>query len=233
MDPVLCEAIRFSGCQIVERLLPRVVVVPQDEAAICSLVKVAAEKRQRICATGTGSSFPPNYNPPDDVIYLLTVGLNQLLEIRPMDALVIVEAGILMADLAQQLAGSDLELSPILSSYPGTLAGSLLASDKIGLRHAEIRRRLLGIDIIDGQGQSVRFGSSAIKNVAGFDYWSFWVGTNGRFGIITRIIMNIEKMVPLNALPDLKPGIDDTPNPVDWIYANLCKDLDPHGIFAR
>ncbi|MCX6640107.1 MAG: FAD-binding oxidoreductase [bacterium] len=233
MDTVLCEAIRLSGCQLVERLLPRMVAVPQDEAAISNLIQVAAEKRKRICSTGTGSSFAANYQPPDDMIFLLMVGMNQLLEIRPMDAIVVVEAGLLTTNLAQQMAGSDLDFPAVLADYPGTIAGAVLGPDHGGLRHAEIRRRLLGLELIDSEGRALRFGSSAIKNVAGFDYWSFIIGSAGRFGVVTRLTLNIEKMLPLTDIPNLKTAQNSDPNPVQWIYANLCKDIDPHGIFAR
>ena len=233
MDPNLQRTLEKTGCRVAENLLPQIVVLPEDEEAIVRLIKVSAEKRLRICPLGKGTSFPANYQPPEGLVFLMTTGMNQLLDLRLLDALVVAEAGMLTSDLAERLAGTDLDFPPILADYPGTLGGAVLGPDPTGLRHAEVRRRLLGLELMDPRGRLLKFGSSAIKNVAGYDYWSYLVGTEGRFGVLIRLILNLEKMPPIEKLPHPDPLCESESNPTWWIFANLCKTLDPDGIFVR
>lgn len=233
MDPVLRETLEGSGCQVVEKLLPRIVLVPDDEKAIARLTEVAVKERLRICVIGKGTSFPANYEPLEDLIFLMSTQMNQLLDLRPLDAHVVVEVGMLASDLARHLEGTDLDFPVSLAEYPGTLGGAVLGPDRSGLRHAEIRRRLLGLELVDPRGRLLRFGSPAIKNVAGYNYWTYLVGTNGRFGVLTRLILNLEKMPALDQISHLEPLCNSDVNPACWIFANLCKGLDPNGIFVR
>lgn len=233
MDPDLRMMLEKAGCRVAENLLPQIVVLPDDEEAIVRLIKVAAEKRLRIRPLGKGTSFPPNYQPPEGLVFLMTTGLNQLLDLRLLDALVVVEAGMLASELAARLEGTDLDLPPILANYPGTIGGTVLGSNSTGLRHAEVRRRLLGLELMDPRGRLLKFGSAAIKNVAGYDYWSYLVGTEGRFGVLIRLTLNLEKMPPIEKLPHPDPLCESESNPTWWIFANLCKALDPDGIFVR
>jgi FAD/FMN-containing dehydrogenase len=232
INPDLSRTFKDCGCQILVKLLPRVVLVPSDEKAIAKLIKVAADNRLRICATGTGSSFPPNYDPQEDQIFLLTTQMNQVVDLRHLDAVVVVEAGMLVSDLAERLEGTDLELPAVIARYPGTIGGALLGPDATGKRHYEIKRRLLGLEVIDSKGRYLRFGSSAIKNVAGYDYWTFLVGTGGRFGVLTRLTLNLEKMPASDAPLTRELPCDSKDSSAQWIFANLCKGLDPDGIFV-
>lgn len=233
MNSAQLEELKKFDCQFIEKLLPRIVVVPDDEGAICRLVAFAREKRYRICATGKGTSFPANYDASEDQIFLLMTQMNQLIDLRLLDATVEVEAGILTSDLAKRLNGTDFGFPAVLTEYKGTVGGALLGADKDGIRHLEIRRRLLGITLVDPLGRLLKFGGPTIKNVAGYDVWSFVVGTGGRFGVLTHCILNVEKLPPISAVAQKNITCGSAENPARWIYANLGKRLDPDGIFVR
>jgi len=233
MQASLQEIIVESGYQIVDRLLPSIVIIPDDINSIANLVKLATEKRFRILPTGTGSSFAADYSPPDNTVFLMMTTLSQVLDLKLLDAIVVVESGMLFSTLAERLVGTDLELPEFLVKYPGTIGGAILSPDSTGFRHSELRRRILGVQMINANGDILSFGGASIKNVAGYEYWSYLIGTGGRFGIITHAIINIDKMPILDFSNNMeKPsGVDESP--AQWIYANLCKGLDPGGIFAR
>ncbi len=232
-DKALCEAFSNCGCQLIERLLPKIVLIPESFDAIADLVQLCAQERIRLCLMGTGSSFPANYSPPDDTVFVMMNQMNQLLDLKLLDAVVIVETGILTSRLAKLLEGTDLEFPSCLADYGGTIGGAILSRDNSRLRHAEIRRRLLGVRLIDPKGRLLRFGTASIKNVAGYDFWSFLIGTEGRFGIMVEVIFNVEKMPPIDITSNLVPNDVPVDDPGQWIYANLCKGLDPDGIFVR
>lgn len=233
MDQSLCEDFRACGCQIVEKLLPRTVLVPESEGSISQLIHLAADRRLRLRIIGSGSSYPTDFKPPSDVIFVMMARFISVLELSLSDAMVIVEAGVLTSDLRQHLNGTELQLPAVLANYPGTVGGALLGPDVSLMRHAEIKRRLLGVDLIDGRGRSLSFGRRTVKNVAGYDYWAFLVGTAGRFGVLTRLTLNLEKLPPISDLPLSSKTTEHADHSTSWILANLEKKLDPDGIFAR
>lgn len=233
MDDSLCEDFRACGCQILEKLLPRTVLVPENEGSISRLVHLAADERLRLRIIGSGSSYPSDFKPPSDVVFLMMAGFNSLVELSLSDAMVIVEAGILASDLKQHLNGTELQLPAVLANHPGTIGGALLGPDTSVMRHAEIKRRLLGVDLVDGRGRSLSFGRRTVKNVAGYDYWAFLVGTAGRFGVLTRLTLNLEKLPPLSDFPPPSRTTERADHSTSWILANLEKKLDPDGIFTR
>jgi FAD/FMN-containing dehydrogenase len=233
MDAELTEELSRRGCRIVERLLPRLVVVPEDEDAVSELIRLAALKRLRVCPAGSGSSFPVNYQFPEETVFLLLNSFNQIVDLRLSDAMITIQAGMSAAELAKTLDDTELQVPSVLKDYPGTVGGALLTPDEKGIRREEFRRRLLRVKLIDARGRILQFGSLAIKNVAGYDYWSFLIGSGGRFGVLLEISLNLEKMPPVIGAYQAVSTQRREENPAQWIYANLCKSLDPDGIFVR
>ncbi len=109
----------------------------------------------------------------------------------------------------------------------------MLGPDATGRRHAEFYRRLLGVELVNARGQIVRFGGGTVKNVAGYDYWNFLIGTAGRFGVLTSLILNLERMPEVLAKSTARETGRKADESNRWIIANLEKRLDPDGIFVR
>jgi len=233
MKETLRLEIKDRGGELLERFLPRLVVAASSDETISKLIQLASRERIRIIATGTGSSFPANYQPPPNTIFLLTLGMNSVLEVRFADAVVVVQTGALVAALKEKIEGSELELPAWVSDYAGTIGGAMLGPDATGRRHAEFYRRLLGVELVDARGRMVRFGGGTVKNVAGYDYWNFLIGTAGRFGVLTRLILNLERMPGFSAESSVRAAGGNADESNRWIIANLEKRLDPDGIFVR
>jgi glycolate oxidase len=233
MDESLYAEFKECGCELLEKLLPRIVLLVNSEESVSKLIALAARRRLRLCPTGTGTSFPANYESPPNQVFLLTLGLNQLAEVRHLDSIIVAGAGIVVRELSVRLEATELKLPQILADYRGTLGGAVLGPDITGLRQSEIRRRLLGVELVDPRGRLLKFGGATIKNVAGYDFWTFLVGTRGRFGVLTKLILNLDKMSPASPGAPVASHPSAEEAPTRWIYANLEKKLDPDGIFAR
>jgi len=233
MKETLRLEIKDFGGELLERFLPRLVVAASSDETISKLIQLASRERIRIIATGKGTSFPANFQPPPNTIFLLTLGMNSVLEVRFDDAVVILQAGTLVSTLKEKMEGTELELPASVSDYAGTIGGAMLGPDATGRRHAEFCRRLLGVELVDARGRIVRFGGGTVKNVAGYDYWTFLVGTAGRFGVLTRLILNLERMPKFSVESAVRAAGGSADGSNRWIIANLEKRLDPDGIFVR
>jgi len=97
-------------------------------------------------------------------------------------------AGTRLADIQQVLAehGQYMPFDPPLVQAGATLGGTIAAgvSGSGRYRYGGLRDFILGVRIVDGQGQVVRGGGKVVKNAAGFDLPKLMVGSLGRLGIV-------------------------------------------------
>ena len=118
---------------------------------------------------------------------LSTRGLSGILDYDPAELVVTVRAGTLLADLQAELAAQGQMLPFEPPDWPGATVGGMLASGLAGPRRAfagGVRDALLGVRLLDGRGQVLRFGGRVMKNVAGFDLFRLQAGAWGRLGVL-------------------------------------------------
>jgi len=129
---------------------------------------------------------------------LLDVGaLSGITHCEPTELVIAARAGTLLTDLERELAahGQMLAFEPPRFGGRATLGGTV-ASGLSGPRRAycgAVRDFVLGVEMIDGRGELLRFGGKVIKNVAGFDVSRLLAGSMGTLGLISEVTL---KTVP-------------------------------------
>jgi glycolate oxidase FAD binding subunit len=88
----------------------------------------------------------------------------------------------------QQLGFEPPRFGP-LATIGGTLASNLSGPARPWL--GSVRDALLGIRIVSGRGEQLRFGGKVIKNVAGFDIARLQAGAHGAFGVLTEVSLKV------------------------------------------
>jgi glycolate oxidase FAD binding subunit len=78
------------------------------------------------------------------------------------------------------------------STVGGTIATGLSGPRRVSAGAA--RDFALGVRVVDGRGQDLRFGGQVIKNVAGFDVSRLIVGSLGTLGIISEVSLKVLPM---------------------------------------
>ena len=71
----------------------------------------------------------------------------------------------------------------------GTLACNLSGPSRPW--HGSIRDHVLGVRIINGKGEHLRFGGQVMKNVAGYDVSRLQAGAMGTLGILTEVTLKV------------------------------------------
>jgi len=90
---------------------------------------------------------------------------------------------------------------------------------------ADIRGSVLGVKVIDGNGELLNFGGEVMKNVAGYDVSRMLCGSAGKCGVITQISF---KILPLTSIPDYKKPVFSISNDdLDEINAKINQIFDP------
>ncbi len=111
-----------------------------------------------------------------------------IVEYEPGEYTFTAQAGTRLTDIQQVLAehGQYMPFDPPLVQAGATLGGTIAAglSGSGRYRYGGLRDFILGVRMVDGQGQLVRGGGKVVKNAAGFDLPKLMVGSLGRLGIV-------------------------------------------------
>ena len=118
-----------------------------------------------------------------------------VVDYQPSELVVTVRAGTTVSQLQQVLA----EENQVLACEPpefdgkatvgGTLASNLSGPSRPWL--GSIRDHVLGVRIINGKAEHLRFGGQVMKNVAGYDVSRLMAGAMGTLGILTEVTLKV------------------------------------------
>lgn len=132
--------------------------------------------------------------------------LQGIVEYEPSELVVTVRAGTPLAQLEQALAaqGQCLAFEPPHFAAQGREAtvGGMVAAGLSGPARASVgavRDYVLGIEIINGRAEQLRFGGQVMKNVAGYDVSRLMAGSWGSLGVITEVSLKVLPMAPAEA----------------------------------
>jgi glycolate oxidase FAD binding subunit len=124
---------------------------------------------------------------------------------EPSELVITARAGTPLAELeavlaahGQCLAFEPPHFGPIGGTSPATVGG-MVAAGLSGPARASVgavRDFVLGLQMINGKGEHLRFGGQVMKNVAGYDVSRLMVGSLGTLGLITEVSL---KVLPLPA----------------------------------
>ncbi|MDE2782750.1 MAG: FAD-binding oxidoreductase [Gemmatimonadota bacterium] len=113
---------------------------------------------------------------------------------EPADLTLTAGAGIGLDRLAR-IVGPNRQWLPF--DAPGSSAGTLGAAVASGTsgplrnRYGATRDNVLGLEVVTGDGRSLRIGGRVVKNVAGYDLVRLFTGSRGSLGIITRVSVRL------------------------------------------
>jgi glycolate oxidase FAD binding subunit len=119
---------------------------------------------------------------------------------EPSELVVTVRAGTPLAELEALLAsqGQCLPFEPPHFG-PGATVGGMVASGLSGPARASVggvRDYMLGVKLINGQGEQLTFGGQVMKNVAGYDLSRLMAGSLGTLGVLLEVSLKVLPIAP-------------------------------------
>ena len=126
---------------------------------------------------------------------LSVTGHRGIVDYDPAELVLTARSGTPMAEIEALLEanGQMLAFEPPRFGPGGTLGGAV-ASGLSGPRRpfaGALRDFVLGVRILDGRGQVLRFGGTVFKNVAGFDAFRLMAGAHGELGVLLDISLRV------------------------------------------
>ena len=172
--------------------------VATELEALQEYIRAAARDKTPVAFRGGGTkSF---YGRATNGTVIDTQGYRGIVDYEPTELVVTVRCGTPLAELESVLAQRR-QMLAFESPHFGATAtvGGAVATGLSGPRRATagaVRDFTLGVRIVDGRGQDLRFGGQVIKNVAGFDVSRLIVGSLGTLGLISEVSLKVLPVPP-------------------------------------
>lgn len=169
---------------------PAAVVFPGDAGEVAKVVKYANAQNLKMSVAG----LVADTKGLEGGIVLIMNRMNKILEIDKKNFVVTVEPGMLHQDFIQKLE-ADGYLFPVepyavdTSSVGGCFA--IGDSDSKSFNYGPTRTFMMGFEMVTPTGDIMFIGNKCIKNVSGYDFIHFAVGSQGTFGIFTKILIKL------------------------------------------
>jgi glycolate oxidase len=120
--------------------------------------------------------------------------MNKILEINLDELVAVLQPGVVNMDLQEAVAEYGLFFPPDPASwYMATLGGNVAenAGGPRCLKYGVTKDYVLGLEVVLANGQVMRTGGRTIKNVAGYDLTSLFIGSEGTLGVVTEITVKL------------------------------------------
>ncbi len=156
-------------------------------------VKNAKADGKALNITGRGSKSFYGRKPRGETLSLSDH--QGIVNYQPAELVLTARAGTALADIEAVLEekGQMLSFEPPGFGGDASIGGTLVCNQSGPSRpwSGSMRDMVLGLRLINGRGEHLRFGGQVMKNVAGYDVSRFMAGTMGCLGIITEISLKV------------------------------------------
>jgi len=166
------------------------------------LVATVAEcLRRGSTLTVVGHGSKARFGSPAGEMVLSTRDHAGIVDYRPEELVVTALAGTPVGELAETVAerGQMLPFDPPRYGGEGTLGGAIASGISGPARpwRGSVRDAVLGVEIVNGRGERLRFGGSVMKNVAGYDVSRLMTGAWGTLGVILSASIRLLPVPPV------------------------------------
>ena len=181
----------------VDGISPRLVATPENTEQVSTILQIATKNNFSVTPWGGGTKINiGNYPAKLDVVLCMS-DMDKIIEMRPADMTVTVQAGTKMASLKSSLTKEG-QLLPLTSPMESraTIGGTVSTnvSGYHNLIYGTSRDLVIGTKFVQANGTVTKSGGKVVKNVTGYDLNKLFVGAIGTLGILIEISL---KVIPL------------------------------------
>ncbi len=179
----------------VEKNRPDVVVLPTSAEQVAAIVRICHEMKVPFLPRGAGTSLAGGCLPVGGGVVISLARMKRILEVDYRNRCAVVEPGVVNLWLSNHLRPQGWHYAPDPSSQGACTIGGNVATNSGGphtLKYGVTVNHVLGLEFVLPDGQVVLTGGAAEDN-PGYDLTGVIVGSEGTFGIATKIWVRITR----------------------------------------
>ena len=185
-----------------QRNPPTAVVLPRSTQEVAAVVRLCAELDVPIIPRGAGTSLSGAVLAIDGGVMIALTRMNRVLKIDPRNRRALVEAGCVNAWITRDASEHGLFYAPDPSSQTACTIGGNIATNSGGphtLKNGVTTNHVLGYELVlpDGTIEWLGVEPDGGEEVAGFDLRGAAIGSEGMFGVVTRVLVRLMKTPPV------------------------------------
>ena len=175
------------------RALADFVVFPLTAEHVAALVKLAQREGLPFVARGAGTGLSGGCLPAEGGLVISLMRMNRVLEVDYDNQLAVVEPGLVNLHLSWAVGARGFYYAPDPSSQQACTVGGNIANNSGGphtLKYGVTTNHVLGLEVVLPDGEIVWLGGKT-RDPQGYDLTGIFVGSEGTFGIATKIVLRI------------------------------------------
>ena len=179
-----------------EKSLPNVVVLPRTTAEVAAIAKVCTRQKLPIIPRGAGTSLSGTVLAVTGGVMIALTRMTTILDIDYRNRRALLEAGVVNAWITNAVKARGLLYAPDPSSQPACTIGGNVGTNSVGphtLKYGVTTNHILGFEMVLPDGETVWLGTTPDggEEVAGYDLRGAAIGSEGMFGIVTRVLVRL------------------------------------------
>ena len=177
------------------RALADFVVFPTAADHVAAIVKLANREQLPFVARGAGTGLSGGCLPAEGGIVISLMRMNRVLEVDYDNQIAVVEPGLVNLHLSWKVGARGFYYAPDPSSQQACTIGGNIANNSGGphtLKYGVTTNHVLGLEVVMPDGELVWLGGQT-RETCGYDLAGVFVGSEGTFGIATKIVVRILK----------------------------------------
>jgi glycolate dehydrogenase FAD-linked subunit len=175
------------------RRVPGVVVLPGSRDQVVAVIRLLAAEGMPFVPRGAGTGLSGGALAHGDAVLLVLTRLNRILSIDARNRVAVVEPGVVNVKLSAAAAPYGLFYAPDPSSQTACTIGGNVAENAGGphcLKYGTTLSHVLALEVVLGDGRVIQLGSPG-GEPWGPDLAALFVGSEGNFGVATRITVRL------------------------------------------
>ncbi|MBI4722291.1 MAG: FAD-binding protein [Candidatus Stahlbacteria bacterium] len=220
--------------------MPLAVVKPTTSKEVSEIMIWANKNHIPITARGGGTGLSGGAIPCDRGIVISFEHMNRVKEIDIENLMCVVEPGVIVGDLANEVKKHSLMYPPDPASIDSCTIGGNIAECAGGARtikYGTTKDYVVGLEAVLPTGEIIRCGGKLVKNVTGYNLINLLIGSEGTLAITTEatlrlLPMSMEKvslLIPYNSMEEAVHTVQEIfmhsfiPSAIEFIEADAIK----------
>ena len=175
------------------RALADFIVFPTSVEQVSAVVRLANREAIPFVARGAGTGLAGGCLPAEGGLVISLMRMNRVLEVDYDNQIAVVEPGLVNLHLSQAVGPRGFYYAPDPSSQQACTIGGNIATNSGGphtLKYGVTVNHVLGLEVVLPDGEIVWLGGRT-RDALGYDLAGVFVGSEGTFGIATKIVVRI------------------------------------------